>query len=134
MSLAALQSEFRTWLIDGSPDAAARIGDAAAPGLSVYQNNYRAQLIACLAETHEQTQAWLGGEAFLAAAATHIDATPPSAWTLDAYPVGFAETLTRLYPDDPEVAELAALEWALSRAFTAADATAMTLEALGRID
>ncbi|BBD98855.1 DUF2063 domain-containing protein [Sphingobium amiense] len=134
MSLATLQGDFRAWLMDGSLDAARRIGRAAAPGLSVYQNNYRAQLMACLAETYEQTQAWLGDEAFLAAAATHIDANPPSAWTLDAYPAGFADTLDSIYPDDPEVAELAALEWGLSRAFTAADATAMTPEALASVD
>jgi hypothetical protein len=133
MSLAVLQSDFRIWLIDASPEAAARIGPAVGPGLSVYQNNYRAQLMACLAETYERTHAWLGDEAFLAAAATHVDATPPSAWTLDAYPVDFAETLSAIYPDDPEVAELAALEWALSRAFTAADAIAMTPDMLATV-
>lgn len=134
MSLAALQSDFRIWLIDASPEAAARIGPAAGPGLSVYQNNYRAQLMACLAETYERTHAWLGDEAFLAAAAAHIDATPPSAWTLDAYPIDFADSLSAIYPGDPDVAELAALEWALSRAFTTADAIAMTPEALANVD
>lgn len=133
MNLAALQGDFRTWLIDASPDAADRIGQTAGPGLSVYQNNYRAQLMACLAETYERTHAWLGDEAFLAAAATHVDATPPSAWTLDAYPIDFAETLGAIYPDDPEVAELAALEWALYRAFTAADAIAMTPDMLAGV-
>lgn len=133
MSLAALQGDFRTWLIEGSPEAADRIGQTAGPGLSVYQNNYRAQLMACLVETYEQTHAWLGDEAFLASAAAHIDASPPSAWTLDAYPVDFADTLGAIYPDDPEVAELAALEWALSRAFTAADAIAMTPDMLAGV-
>lgn len=134
MSLATLQSDFRIWLIDASPEAADRIGQTAGPGLSVYQNNYRAQLMACLAETYEQTRAWLGDEAFLAAAAAHIDATPPSAWTLDAYPVDFAGTLSAIYPDDPEVAELAALEWAFSRAFTAADAISMAPNTLSGVD
>ena len=133
MNLAALQGDFRIWLIDASPDAAARIGQKTGPGLSVYQNNYRAQLMACLAETYERTHAWLGDEAFLAAVALHVDARPPSAWTLDAYPVDFAETLSAIYPDDPEVAELAALEWALSRAFIAADAIAMTPDMLADV-
>ncbi|SEI83980.1 Putative DNA-binding domain-containing protein [Sphingobium sp. AP50] len=134
MSLTALQGDFRCWLIDASPEAADRIGQAARPGLSVYQNNYRAQLMACLCETYEQTHAWLGDEAFLAAAASHVDATPPSAWTLDAYPIDFAETLGAIYPGDPEVAELAALEWALSRTFTAADAIAMTPDMLASVN
>lgn len=134
MTLAALQRDFRGWLVEGCTDAAGRIGPAALPGLAVYQNNYRAQLVACLAETHEHTHAWLGDEAFLAAAATHIDASPPRAWTLDAYPEGFVTTLAGLYPADTEVQELAALEWALSRAFTAPDAEPVSPAALAAVD
>ncbi|WP_159982620.1 MULTISPECIES: DNA-binding domain-containing protein [unclassified Novosphingobium] len=134
MNLAALQRDFRGWLVEGSDDAASRIGAAARPGLAVYQNNYRTQLVACLAETYGHTHAWLGDDAFLAAAITHIDASPPHAWTLDAYPEGFAVTLAGLYPDDGEVAELAALEWALSRAFTAPDAAPMTPGDLAAVD
>lgn len=134
MNLAALQSDFRGWLVEGSDEAASRIGAAALPGLTVYQNNYRTQLVACLAETHGHTHSWLGDEAFLAAAVTHIDASPPHAWTLDAYPEGFAATLAGLYPDDGEVAELAALEWALSRAFTAPDAAVMAPCDLAAVD
>ena len=134
MSLAALQSDFRAWLVEASPDAARHIGPAAGPGLAVYQNNYRAQLVACLCEAYTQTRAWLGDERFLAAAVSHIDANPPCAWTLDAYPASFAETLDSLYPDDREVAELAALEWALSCAFIAADARPLTPERLATVD
>lgn len=134
MTLAILQGDFRRWLIDRSQEAADRIGPAAGPGLCVYQNNYRAQLVGCLSETYERTQAWLGEEAFVAAAVTHIDDRPPSAWTLDAYPAGFADTLAALYPDDAEVAELAWLEWALSRAFTAADADPIAPDRLAAVD
>nr|WP_314466924.1 DNA-binding domain-containing protein [uncultured Novosphingobium sp.] len=134
MNLAALQGDFRGWLVEASEHAARRIGPAARPGLSVYQNNYRTQLVTCLAETLGHTHAWLGDEAFLAASIAHIDAVPPHAWTLDVYPAGFAETLARLYPGDAEVSELAALEWALSRAFTAPDAAPMSLTDLAAVD
>jgi hypothetical protein len=134
MSLAELQSDFRGWLVEASEDAACRIGPATRPGLSVYQNNYRTQLVNCLAETLGYTHAWLGDEAFLAASIAHIDAAPPHAWTLDAYPEGFARTLACLYPDDAEVSELAALEWALSRAFTAPDAKPMSATDLAAVD
>lgn len=134
MSLAALQNDFRHWLVDGADTSAEQIGHAAGPGLKVYQNNYRTQLIACLTDIHEHTRSWLGDDAFLAAAITHIDAAPPHAWTLDDYPAGFADTVASLYPDDVEVAELVRLEWALSRAFVAADADPVAPAALANID
>ena len=52
----------------------------------------------------------------------HVARVPPSSWTLDAYPRDFPATLAPLYPDDPEVAELAVLELALAEAFVGADA------------
>jgi hypothetical protein len=134
MSLAAMQANFRSWLVDGSDDAAARFERSARPGLSVYQNNYRSQLVACLAEAFERVHSWLGDEAFLEAAITHIDAKPPRHWTLDAYSTGFSETLEGLYPDDPEIAELAQIEWALAQAFTACGIAPLTPAAIAQVD
>lgn len=133
MSLLALQRDFHRHLID-APSAIDRWIGAPSPGLKVYHNTYRAQLVDCLADTYARTHAWVGGEAFLAAMRDHIERTPPSSWTLGAYGAGFADTLSRRYPDDPEVAELAALEWSLSRAFEAADAGAMPTGAIAGID
>lgn len=77
---------------------------------------------------------WLGDEVFLAAAIAHIDAAPPTHWTLDAYPNSFPATMARLYPDDPEIAELAWIDWALARAFTAQDAAPLTPAAIAQVD
>ncbi|KQX20707.1 MULTISPECIES: HvfC/BufC N-terminal domain-containing protein [unclassified Sphingomonas] len=134
MSLVALQRDFRAWLVDGDTAAAARIGDRATAGLAVYQNNYRAQLVACLEEAFERVHAWLGDGAFRAAAAAHIDAAPPGHWTLDAYPSGFVATLAALYPDDPEVAELGWLDHALADAFAGPDAEPLALDVAAAID
>lgn len=134
MTLATLQSDFRHWLIDGSDAAATRFAASAQPGLLIYQNNYRAALIECLTERYERVHLWLGDEAFVAAAAAHIDSTPPSSWTLDAYGAGFADTLARLYPQDQEVAEIAWLDQALAHAFTAPDAPPLTSRAIAQID
>lgn len=134
MSLAALQRDFRAWIADDCPAAAARIGEAARPGLLVYQNNYRAQLIACLSETFERVQLWLGEEAFRVAAATHVDRVPPAGWTLDAYGADFPATLAAIYPDDPEVAELAWLDRALATAFAGPDAPPLAPDGLNGID
>ena len=133
MSLAAQQAAFRSWLERGEDDAIARaLVDPR--GLSVYQNNYRGQLMACLAEAFPHTLVWLGDEAFEAAAAHHIDAQPPTSFTLDAYPEGFVETLRAFWPDDAEVAELAALEWQLAEVFVARDESPLVPEDLARLD
>ena len=133
MSLLALQRDFQRHLVD-APGQIDRWIAVPAPGLAIYHNAYRAQLVECLAETYAQTHAWLGGEAFLAAMREHIERTAPSGWTLGAYGDGFAQTLATLYPDDPEIAELATLEWLLSRAFEASDADAMPPGAIAGID
>ncbi|MEG3144725.1 DNA-binding domain-containing protein [Sphingomonas sp. RT2P30] len=125
MTLLELQRDMRRWLDGGCDDAAGRLGAGAAPGLRVYQNNYRAQLIACLEESFARTLAWIGGAAFHAAVVRHIERVPPSSWTLDAYPRDFPATLRLLYPGDPEVAELAWLELALGEVFVACDAVAL---------
>ncbi len=134
MNLAALQQDFRAWLVASSPESARRFGADAAAGLAVYQNNYRAQLVGCLEISFPRVREWMGNEAFLAAAIAHIDSHPPQAWTLDAYADGFGETLTRLYPNNPDLHELAWIEHALSWAFVAPDATPLPAAALAGID
>lgn len=131
MGLSAFQDDFRAWLTRSDEQAADRLALADRRGLAVYQNTYRAQLMACLEESYPQTMALIGlrfGEAaFHAAAARHIDSVPPSRWTLDAYAQGFPASLRRLFPDAPAIGELADLELALGETFIAPDATALTL-------
>lgn len=134
MSLLALQRDFRRHLVNAPTDMRLWAGEGAVPGLAVYHNAYRVQLSDCLAETFPQTHAWLGGEAFIHAARTHIESSPPSGWTLGVYGDTFDRALAVLYPDDPEVAELARLEWLLSRAFEDRDVAAMPADAIAAID
>lgn len=134
MSLLALQRDFRAWIVEASHAAADRIGPGAQAGLDVYQNNYRASLVACLSETFERVRLWLGEERFLATAAAHIDVTPPHAWTLDAYSAGFPETLDLMFADAPEVGELGWLDLALSEAFVGGDAEPLDPATLAMID
>lgn len=134
MSLLALQRDFRAWIAEGCADAAERIGPEATVGLAVYQNNYRASLIACLSEAFERVRLWIGEERFASTVAAHIDVTPPHAWTLDAYSHGFPETLDVLFGAEPEVAELGWLDLALSEAFVGPDAEPVDPAMLGAID
>jgi hypothetical protein len=134
MNLAELQRGFRTWLVEASDDAARQLTGGDDPGLSVYQNNYRGQLVACLQSSFPQTRAFMGDEAFLHAAVAHIDARPPHAWTLDAYADHFGETLRTEFPLNPDVQDLAWIEQSLGTAFVAGDAQPLTLADLGGVD
>lgn len=134
MMLAEMQRDFQSWLVDASGAAAARLGGAAKAGLPVYQNNYRAQLVNCLEVSFPQLRAWMGEDAFLATAITHIDRYPPHAWTLDAYADDFHATLAQRFPDNPDLHELAWIELALAAAFVAVDATPLAPDALAGID
>jgi hypothetical protein len=134
MSLLALQRTFQTWLTSESVEVAGQFSEHARPGLAVYLNNYRAQLLSCLSASYPVVRAWIGDAAFEAAAARHIDAVPPHAWTLDAYGLDFVETLEAIYPMDPEIAELAHLERELGLAFVGADAGSLDAAALAGID
>jgi hypothetical protein len=134
MSLLAMQRDFRAWLSESSEDAAARIGDAARPGLDIYHNNYRAALTSCLTEAFERVHQWIGDERFWSTTAAHIDVTPPHAWTLDAYARDFPETLDLLFRDDPEIAELGWLDLVLSEAFIGPDAAPVDPARLGEVD
>ena len=135
MTLRAIQDDFRLWLVQESAAAATRLGGTkAAPGLAVYLNTYRGQLMTALADTFAMLRAWLGAAAFDAAAAQHIERVPPGSWTLDAYGRDFPDTLRLLHPHDPEVVELACLERTLSDAFVGPDCAPMALEALSDTD
>lgn len=127
MTLAETQSAFAAYLRSGEEADAPPFRAA---GLHIYLNNYRSQLIACLEASYPRTRQWIGEDAFLHAAVTHIDRVHPHSWTLDAYGHDFADTLDALFPDDPEVHDLAMLERALEQAFVAADGDAMTIAAV----
>jgi hypothetical protein len=130
MKLGRLQEEFCAYLLDRSASVEAEaIGD-----MEVYHHAYRAQLQNCLRDTFEKSWSWLGDEAFEAAALAHIEAHPPSSWTLNLYGDDFSQTLAGRYPDDPEIAELAWLEWSLRRAFDGPDSGEPDPKDLAEID
>jgi hypothetical protein len=118
--LAAFQRQFQAGLIAGD---LGEIADAVArpAGLAVHTHAARAMLVEGLADNFAKTLHWLGGDAFTALALDYIAITPSSSWTLADYGHDFPDFLLRQLPDDPEVAELAALDWALRGAFGAAD-------------
>lgn len=134
MTLAGLQQDFREWLETGSLDRAARFGGHALPGLGVYLNNYRSNLLGSLEAAFPCTRAWLGAEEFGATARRHIMACAPTHWSIDAYPETFAGAVPCLVPHDPVAGELASLELAVGNAFSAPDRNALTRPMLAELD
>ncbi|MFN4019830.1 MAG: putative DNA-binding domain-containing protein [Erythrobacter sp.] len=132
MSLAARQQAFMAAILDDQAELPAGWGARQAAGLEIYRNNYRASVVAALAATFERTQRWVGQESFRRAAAHHVILHPPFSWTIDAVGHGFDATLAGLFANDPEVAELAALEWAMHQAFVAGDAASLTMADFAR--
>ena len=121
MNLAALQGEFMGHVLEDERPLPPSWRKRMAAGLDVYRNAYRARLVEALRETFPCTARWAGEEPFRAAAAHYLIGQPPRGWTLDRVGEGFVETLEELFVNDPDVADLAWLEWAMHCAFTAAD-------------
>lgn len=134
MTLIELQRNLRTWLTTASHEPAEQLGAGAMAGLDVYQNNYRGQLVSCLEDAFPNVRKWTGDEIFHEAVIAHIDSHPPHAWTLDAYPAGFGETLATLFPNNPDLHELTWIELSLSQAFVAADAEPVNPDTLASLD
>ncbi|MGC1302000.1 MAG: DNA-binding domain-containing protein [Caulobacteraceae bacterium] len=135
MGLLELQRGLKAHMLHGDPEITMQIrGDDPAIRLRVYDDACRAQLVACLRDAYEKTWAWLGDEAFDAAARHHIATCRPSRRTPGGYGAAFTETLGELYPDDPEVVELAWLDGTLRRAFEGPDAEPISPEALAAVD
>lgn len=95
-------------------------------GMAIYRNAYRGRLADALAVSFERTRRWVGDEMFDLAAAHYILSHPPQSWTLDVYGADFPEMLAALFADDPEVDELAWLEWHMQQAFAAPDCATLS--------
>lgn len=131
MNLAHAQATFLAQVLDDEAAWPSQWDARMQRGLVIHRNNYRHALMDAMHATFERTRRWIGESAFDAAAAHHLVLNPPTGWTLDDVGTGFSTTLAGLFPRDPDVPDLAALEWAMHRAFTAADEPCMDLAAWG---
>jgi len=100
--------------------AAIRSDDAIVPGLAVYRNTYRAQMLACMDETFPVLSGHLGEERFTALAIAYALECPPASWSLDHFPARFTPWLAQGGEEALRV-DLARIEWALTLSFVAPD-------------
>jgi hypothetical protein len=126
-ALVQLQDAFLACLHDDDAPLPPGWDASRAAGMAVYRNAYRARLLDVLGESYERTARLVGPQAFHQAAAHHLIAHPPSSWTIDRSGEGFAESCAALFAHDADVAELAWLEWAMQRTFTAANDAHLTI-------
>jgi hypothetical protein len=136
-ALEALQADF----IDHLQDAPSRLAAAVAEGgrigierrLAIYHNAYSARLVEALQDSFGHTLMYLGDEGFEAVARGYLAAHPSAHPNLRWFGGRFAAWLAEVCADDPDIGELAALDWALRLAFDGADAPLLGLDALAAL-
>lgn len=135
--LEKLQLALQRHVLDQPSNVAAGIrpgrGLEPARRLDIYRYAYRARLADALRDSYGHTAAYLGAEAFASLAGAYVDAQPSTHRNLRWYGASFAPWLRLEGRAAPEVAELAALDWALRRAFDGPDCVALGLADLGAI-
>lgn len=131
------QALFLRGVAAGDAGAEALIVDDARVGatkrLDIYRNNYRASLTGVLADHFERLHGYLGDEQFDNVAAAYLAAHPSTTRNLRYYGGDLPAFLARHFPDDGELAEIAALDWALRHAFDAADAAPLDAARVGAL-
>jgi hypothetical protein len=131
MKLEELQREFSESIrADTPPHGLPSFGD----GLCVYRNNYREQLRSTLRSAFPYLLLWLGHSEFDRVADAHIALHYPDSWTLDHYGHDLPATVTALFPADPEVRELAWLDWMMAEALVAEDEPSVETGGLAELD
>lgn len=109
-----------------------REGTTPSRRFDVYRNNIYASLIDVLAARFQVTAQLVGETFFRAMARDYVQAEPPRSPVLLRYGAGFAGFIAGFPPADPVpyLADVARLEWAWHKAYNAADARGLPLEAL----
>lgn len=95
--------------------------------VGIYKNAYRARLAEVLADTYAKTVLYMGSDVFDQHACGYAIDHPPLARSLNRYGAGFAAYLHRVYPDHPELTQLAQLDWDLRACFDGPDVTALDI-------
>lgn len=128
-ALQAVQQQLAGYILGAAPDAAlpvVRSGPHTTGRLAIYHHAYRARLAEVLSDTFEKTTLYMGSDAFNGHARDFAVLHPPSSRSLNHYGAGFVDYLSRRYPHNPELSELARLDWDLRSCFDGPDLPAMT--------
>lgn len=103
-------------------------GADTAQRLGIYHHAYRARLAEVLADSFAKTYLYMGSDTFTDDASAFVVRHPPMARSLGRYGADFPAYLASQYPDNPELRELAQLDWDLRTRFDGPDAAALSAE------
>ncbi len=131
-NLRKTQECLQSWIMANGQPPPANMRDA--EGLAVYHHAYRARLLEALGETFEKTWSWLGDDEFEEVITDFISTHNPVHWSLSHFGDALPLWIKSRFPDDPEIGELAALEWLLHRCFSGQDAVPMDAHCLANLD
>jgi uncharacterized protein (UPF0276 family) len=120
LPLAAVQRHFADQVLAGALPQATP-DDLVTGRLPIYHHAYRARLAEVLADTYAKTFLYMGSDSFDVHARAFAVARPPHTRSLNRYGEGLVEALRTQYPDNPELHELAQLDWDLRTRFDSAD-------------
>ncbi|MFZ2988923.1 DUF692 family multinuclear iron-containing protein, partial [Ideonella sp.] len=135
--LPTLQRQFAAAILSdedptsGGPAEAARQqfeGAHAPQRLAIYHQAYRARLAEVLADSFARTCAYMGSEGFDEQARIYAVQHPPLERSLSRYGAGFPAFLADTFPANPELHELAQLDWDLRSRFDGPDWPALDAE------
>ena len=96
--------------------------------LPIYHHAYRARLAEVLTDTYGKTCLYMGSDTFDAHARAYAVDQPPHTRSLNRYGEGLVDALRQQYPDNPELHELAQLDWDLRTRFDGADVPVLDLD------
>ncbi|WP_409524454.1 putative DNA-binding domain-containing protein [Nitrincola sp. MINF-07-Sa-05] len=102
--------------------------------LNIYHYAYRARLRDVLGTAFEHTWSYLGDEAFNTLCARFIETHASHSANLRDYGGDFPGFLHQSLRSDPEVAELATMDWRLHNAFDAPNADILNNDQLANVD
>jgi hypothetical protein len=138
-ALNELQSDFQAFLLDGSGRMLSRVAGTAKVGaetrLAVYYDAYRLRLLEALGANYPVLRAWLGEDEFENIGIAYLAAHPSRHFSIRWFGHLLPEFLASTQPwrDKSSLAEMAALEWALSEAFDAHDDTVLGMADMATI-
>ncbi len=138
-ALADLQSDFQAFLLDGHARMLGRVTGTAKVSaetrLAIYYDASRLRLLEALASNYPVLRAWIGEEEFENIGIAYVAAHPSRHFSIRWFGDRLPEFLATTPPWDGKsaLAEMAALEWALSEAFDAEDGTIIGVEDMAGI-
>lgn len=102
-------------------------------GLEIYQTAYRLRLLETLRDTYAHTALYLGDSWFDSLGMQFIEEHPSVSHNIGLFGAPFSTFLRMQHPSDPDVHELALLDWHLRRAFDGPDSDTLNVDALTTI-